>query len=140
MRGKTALSVIFAGIALSAALIIQHSTQAERFQNPMRTFREIMSIKQSLPLEASWAHISLELAVSDDALLKARAIYRQAWIKRGALMKKMEKTSDDKDTVAAIKADAEKLRADLTAKLKNVLSQEQMEELAKWENSLLDRN
>jgi len=104
MRGKTALSVIFAGIALSAAVIIQHSTQAERFQNPMRTFREIMSIKQSLPLEASWAHISFELAVSDDALLRARAIYRQAWIKRGALMKKMEKTSDDKDAIAAIKS------------------------------------
>jgi hypothetical protein len=106
----------------------------------MRTFREIMSIKQSLPLEASWAHISFELAISDDALLKAMTIYRQAWIERGALMKKMEKTSDDKNAVAAIKADAEKLRADLTAKLKDVLSQEQMEELAKWENSLLGRN
>lgn len=137
MKRRIILLAICIGIALLVMLVIQHSTQAQRQarpgggpgQPPAGRFM----MMQTLPLESSWAHISFELGVADEVLPKVRKVYQEAWDGRKGLMEKMDEARGDTDAMRAMRTDADKLRSDLDKKLKDVLSTEQLENLAKWE-------
>jgi Spy/CpxP family protein refolding chaperone len=137
MKRRTILLAICVGVTLLVMLAMQHSTQAERQarpgggpgQPPAGRFM----MMQTLPLESSWAHISFELGVADEVLPKVRKIYQEVWNGRKGLMDKIDEARGDTDKMRALRSDADKLRSDLDKKLKDVLSTEQLESLAKWE-------
>jgi hypothetical protein len=92
-----------------------------------------------LPLEASWAQVSFELGVADEALSRARKAYQEAWAARKELMKKLEDARGDRNVMRSARADGDKLKSDLDDKLKDILTTEQLEKLAKWEKERQDQ-
>jgi hypothetical protein len=144
MKRRTTLLAICIGVALLAVLAIQHSSQAQRpggagggaTRQPPGGQAMMM---RSLPLESSWAYISFELGVADAELSKARKSYQEAWNGRKDLAKKMEEARGDREVMRSIRSDIDKLKSDLDTKLKDVLSSEQLEKLAKWEKEEQER-
>ena len=94
---------------------------------------EMMMIMQTLPIDSSWGYVSFELGVSDGALVKARKAYKEAYDQRkDKIMSKMEAASGDAAALRNLKAEADKIRATLDAKLKTILTPEQMTKLTNW--------
>lgn len=139
MKRRTLLLVSCIGIALLIALALQHSTQAQRERQPGQQGRQRQqmspgqTMSRMLPLEASWAQISFELDVADDALPKVRKIYQEAWAGRKALVKKTEEASGDRQVMQSMRSDVQKLQSDIKKKLRDVLTAEQLEKLDQWE-------
>ena len=131
-----AICLVVAFLALLASTQAQRPDRAGGFPQPPGG-RFMMS--RILPLESSWAQVSFELGVSDERLPKARAVYKEAWDKRSKLIKDAADAGDDSDAIQAARADVERIKADLNAKLKDILSSEQLEKLAKWEEQTQQR-
>ncbi len=139
MKRGIVFFALFVAITLLITLAIQHSTQAQRQDRPGGQFprgrRGSFMITRSLNLEASWAHLCFEVKIDDKVLAKARGTYKEAWVKRAELMKGLEEAGDDEEAMNAATSKADKIKADMHAKLKDVLSSEEMEKLAEWEES-----
>jgi len=139
MKRGTVFFALFVAFTLLIALAIQQSTQAQRQDRPGGQFargrRGSFMITRSLNLESSWAHLCFEMKIADEVLGKARGVYKEAWDKRAKLMKSLEDAGDDQGAMNAATSDAEKIKADMHAKLKDVLPSKEMEKLAEWEES-----
>jgi len=139
MKRGTVFFALFVAFTLLIVLVVQHSTQAQRQDRPgdqsPRGRRGSFMITRSLNLESSWAHLCFEMNIADEVLGKARKTYKEAWVKRAKLMKGLEEAGDDQEAMNAATSDAEKIKADMLAKLKDVLSSEEMKKLAEWEES-----
>jgi Spy/CpxP family protein refolding chaperone len=83
--------------------------------------------------------MSFELGIADEVLPKVRGIYQQAWDERKGLIEKMREARGDRDALRSARSDAEKIKSDMDKKLKDVLSPEQLENLAKWEEEARSR-
>lgn len=84
-------------------------------------------------LESSWAYVSFELGIENDALIKARKLYQKAWAEQAEVLKTIEKAGGGMGTIQAARAEVQKIIKDLHAKLVDVLSPEQMDKLNKWQ-------
>ena len=133
MRRRITLLAICIGVALLITLAIQHSTEAQREGRAGGGPRGAFMLARTLPLDASWAQVSFELGVADEALSRARKAYQEAWAGRKVMMKKLDEASGDREVMRAVRADGDKLKSDLDKKLKDVLTEEQLEKLANWE-------
>ena len=137
MRRRITLLAICIGVALLITLAIQHSTQAQRQgRQPGGAAGRPAGgqlMMRTLPLEASWAQVSFELGVADEALPRARKAYQEAWAGRKVMMKKLDEASGDREVMRAVRTDGDKLKSDLDEKLKDILTAEQLEKLANWE-------
>ena len=134
MRRGTILLLICVALVLVTALIIQRSTRAQA--GPPR---RAGMLTQLLPLESSWSYLCFELDVTDKQLPDIRKIYKESWNNRKKLIAKAAKSVGDRDAMAALRPDAEKLKADLDSKLKGVLTAEQLKKLAERERELLEQ-
>jgi hypothetical protein len=143
MKRGIVFFALFVAITLLIALATQHSTQAQRQDRPGGQFprgrRGSFMITRSLNLESSWAHLCFEMKIDDKVLAKARGIYKKAWDDRVKLMKELEEAGDDEGAMNAATSKADKIKADMHAKLKDVLSSAEMKKLAEWEESQQQR-
>jgi hypothetical protein len=96
-------------------------------------------ITRSLNLESSWAHLCFEVKIDDKVLGKARGIYSKAWDERAKVLKDLEGAGDDQAAMDTATSKADKIKSDMHAKLKDVLSSEEMKKLAEWEESQQQR-
>ena len=139
MKRGIVFFALFLAFTFLIALVVQQSTQAQRQDRPgggaARGPRGSFMIGRSLNLESSWAHLCFEMKIADEVMGKARGVYKEAWDKRAKLMKGLEDAGDDQNAMNAATSDAEKIKADMLAKLKDVLSSEEMKKLAEWEES-----
>ena len=135
---------ICVGAALAVMLAVQHSTEAQREDRragrPERQQGGQFMIAQMLPLEASYAQVSFELGVDDEALVKARRVYKKAWDDRKKLMEKMGDARGDREATQSARGEAEKLRDEVNKKLADVLTAEQLKKLAEWEKIARERS
>jgi Spy/CpxP family protein refolding chaperone len=144
MKKKWLLITISSIFCLVLILTFQEFTQA---QAPGGGNRQagggapsgMMMVMQILPLESEWTQISFAMDVSDDALIKARKAFKDAWTKRKAITDKAESAGDDADARRAMRTDLEKIKTELDTKLKGILTPKQIEDLAKWEKENQNR-
>jgi hypothetical protein len=139
MKRGIVFFALFLAVTLLIALAIQHSTQAQQQDRPGGQFprgrRGSFMITRSLNLESSWAHLCFEMKIDDKVMTKARGIYKKAWDDRAKLLKDLEEAGDDEEAMNAATSKADKIKADMLAKLKDALSSAEMEKLAEWEKS-----
>jgi Spy/CpxP family protein refolding chaperone len=139
MKKKVLFPVIFALVALAAVLMVQHSTKAQ--DSPPgppaggMPMGESMMVR-SLPLESSWAYISFELDVTNEALPKVRKLYQESWDSRKELIKKIDDARGDREAMQSLRGEAEKIKSDLEKKLEDVLTPEQAKKLKDWEEEM----
>lgn len=130
-------------VALSIMFMFQQMTQAQaptgNRQAGGGAFAGMMMMMQILPLESEWTYISFEIGVNDDALIKARKAFQDAWTKRKAVISKSDQNGDDANAKRAMKADLEKIKSELDAKLKGILTPKQLEDIAKWQKENQNR-
>ena len=84
---------------------------------------------------SSWTHISFELAVDDEILVKAREIYEKAWNEQSKLADDIEKAGGGMGSIQGAREEARKSLAEVHKKIKEMLSPEQVEKLNKWEKT-----
>ncbi|HGJ64713.1 TPA: hypothetical protein ENS27_04905 [bacterium] len=143
MRKRTLILAICLGIVFILTITLWHEPQAQApmeggppggAPNMMGGFREQMAITQALPLDSSWTFLSFEVELSDEALVKARKLYQDAWNQRKEkITDKMEELRGDPDAMSGLRTEAEKIWSNLKAKLNEILTPEQSEKLATWE-------
>ncbi len=143
MKRGIVFFAVFVAITLLIALAIQQSTQAQRQDRPGagagRGPRGSFMINRSLNLESYWAHLCFEMKIGDETMIKARGILKKAWDDRAKVIKDLEEAGDDEGAMNAATSKADKIKADMLAKLKDALSSEEMEKLAEWEESQQQR-
>ena len=161
MKRRIMLLVIFICAAFLVTLAIQYSTQAQQAQDTGarggrqggredrqsgRGARPSMgqSVPRMLPLEAWWAHMSFQMNVSDEALVKGRDIFQKSWNERTALMKKMgESDASDREAMReamqGARSTIEGIRSKMDEKLKDVLTPEQLEKFSKYQKAYQER-
>jgi hypothetical protein len=93
-----------------------------------------------LPLEALWAQVSLEMDLTDEALVKARAIYKKAWLDRKGIIKTMQDAGGDRNAMREIRSTVEDIQAEMATKLADVLTPEQMEKLKDYEEKYREQS
>ena len=93
-----------------------------------------------LPLEATWAQVSLEMDLTDEALVKARAIYKKAWKDRKGLIKTMQDAGGDREAMRNARSTAENIQAEIATKLADVLTPKQMEWLKDYEEKYREQS
>ncbi len=139
MKRGTVFLALFVAITLLIALAIQQSTQAQRQDRPGagagRGPRGSFMITRSLNLESYWAHMCFEMKIGDETMIKARGILKKSWDDRAKVIKDLEEAGDDEGAMNAATSKADKIKADMLAKLKDALSPAEMEKLAEWEES-----
>lgn len=128
MKRTTAIISIVLVIALVG--IAFQITQAQRQRQPGDQRPGGMGgMRATQAVQNTWAGIAFEVKVDSETLEKARPLLQKAWDDRKQLIK---------DTAGDFRAIADgmtKIKADLDAKLKTVLTDEQMKKLAEWEKS-----
>lgn len=92
-----------------------------------------------LNIEAQWAFVSFELDIDDATLVKCRKIYREAYLKNKEIREKMVQARGDANAMRNLRSESDKLKNDLEAKLKTVLTQEQMNKISAWEKESQQR-
>jgi len=92
-----------------------------------------MAVTQAAPIENSWAQLCFEIGIEGDTMANAMELYKQAWEKRKEVIKKAESSSGDREAMQGLRTESEKIYTDLKAKLKDVLSSDQMTKLNYWE-------
>ncbi len=86
-----------------------------------------------LPLEAFWSQLSLNMDIDNEALVKARTVYKKAWKDRKGIIKTMADAGGDREAMRGIRSTVEDIQAEIATKLKDVLTPEQMEQFTKYE-------
>jgi hypothetical protein len=82
-------------------------------------------------LERSWAAVFFEVNATPEQLEALRPTYQAAWEARKAGLKQALQNRDRQAFIDAVK----KAQADLEAKLREVLTAEQMVQLKQWEET-----
>lgn len=86
-----------------------------------------------LPLEAFWSQLSLNMDLDDEALVKARAVYKKAWKDRKGIIKTMSDAGGDRGAMRGIRSTVEDIQSEIATKLKDVLTPEQTEAFTNYE-------
>lgn len=148
MKKRNMMLAIGLGIAFIFAMALWHSPEAQMPPmgegggpggppgegGMMGNFRAQMAITQALPLDSSWVVLSFDMDLSDEALVKARMLYQDAWNQRKEkILDKMEAARGDSEAMKALSSDAEKIWSTLRTKLNEILTPEQIEKFDKWE-------
>ena len=146
MKRRIMLSAMVISVAFLVTLAVQYSTQAQEEQGGDSGERRGggrmnmgQTVTRMLPLEASFAYISFEMKITDEALLKVRAVYQKAWTERKELAKKVNESgaSGDRGGMRAAMRDmrsaSEGIREEVAEKLQDILTPEQLEKFARWE-------
>ena len=158
MKRRIMLLVIFICAAFLITLAVQYSTQAQDTGDSQEGDRagrrggdrggrpRMMgqSVPRMLPLEAWWAHISFQMKISDEALVKSRGIFQKSWSERTALVKKMGEsdTSDReamREAMQGTRSEIEGIRNKMDEKLKDVLTPEQLKKFSKYQKAYQER-
>jgi hypothetical protein len=134
-RVFVAIGIVLA-LAFVTVLVIQNLTEAQsqRQRTPAGGFGAM--IGQVLSLPASWWQVSVEIGISDEQLVKARPIYKEAWKKGQDLRKERPKNRDEME---ARLASAKEINTELGEKLKNILTKEQFSQYEDWEKKRQER-
>jgi len=85
----------------------------------------------AMMFEFSWAALAFEVKVSGQQLEQLRPTYQAAWDTRKAAMKKAMENQDWQALGSAM----QKVQANIDAKLKQVLTKDQLDKLKKWEEA-----
>jgi Spy/CpxP family protein refolding chaperone len=102
--------------------------------NMMNTFRDQMMVTQALPIDSSWTILSFGMELSDDALIKARKLYQEAWNQRKEkILDKMDEARGDPEAMKGLRTESEKMWTNLRTKINEILTPEQLEKFSKWE-------
>jgi len=143
MNRKNMMLAICLGIVFVFTIALWHTPEAQTpppggppggGPNMMGAFREQMAVTQALPLDSSWVALSFDMDISDEILIKARNIYKEAWDQRKEkITDKMEELGGDPDAMDGLKSEAEKIWSNLRTKLNEILTPEQLEKMDKWE-------
>ncbi|MBD3183780.1 hypothetical protein GF312_15935 [Candidatus Poribacteria bacterium] len=120
-------------IAVLGIIVFQDSSEAQRPDRGNRQRRNFPGgfVRQN-PLESSWAYVSFDLKISDDALLKARKVYQEAWIDQAKATKKMQESDGDMTAMQNLRSEMDRIEKVLAEKLSDILTPEQMQKLNKW--------
>lgn len=127
-RTTVIISIVLAIAIVGVAFQI---IQAQQAQQPQRQPGQQRpgGMRAMQVVESTWAVIAFEVKIDNATLEKARPHLQKAWDDR----KKLQK--DSAGDFQAIADGMTKIKADLDANLKTVLTKEQMEKLAEWEKS-----
>lgn len=145
MKRVFAATGIILALAFVTVLIIQNFTEAQPPAPPRAERGTGMRmpaggfgamIGQVLSLPASWWHVSMEIGISDEQLLKARPIYREAWKKQQDLRKERPQNREE---MQARLASAKELNTELGEKLKEILTEKQFSQYEEWEKKRQER-
>jgi len=137
-RVFVAISIVLA-LAFVTLLIIQSLTEAQaqrQIQGERGAGRSMPAggfsamVGQILSLPASWWQVSVEIGISDDQLIKARPIYKEAWKKGQDLRKERPQNREEMEKRLA---EVKKINAELGEKLKDILTKEQFSQYEDWE-------
>ena len=159
MKRRIMLLVILICAAFLITLAVQYSTQAQdtgESQEGDRAGRRGedrggrgarnmgQSVPRMLPLEAWWAHMSFQMKISDEALVKSRQIFQKSWSKRTALVKKMgESEASDREAMRELtqgaRADIKAIKSKMDEKLKDVLTPEQLKKFSTYQKAYAER-
>ncbi len=157
MKQRIFLLVLFICAAFLITLAIQHTTQATAQQDRGGRqgggrqggdrggrFNVDQSVPRMLPLEAWWAHISFQMNVSDEALVKGRDIFQKSWSERAALVRKArESDASDREAMREamqeMRSAIEEIKNKMDEKLKDALTPEQLEKLSKYQEAYQER-
>jgi len=127
---KRATAIISIVLAIALVGVVFQITQAQRQQRPGGQRQGGMGGMRAMQaVESTWAAIAFELKVDNETLEKARPHIQEAWDARKKVMK------DSASNFRAMGDSMTKIKADMDAKLKTVLTDEQMKKLAEWEKS-----
>jgi len=135
---------IFLALAFVTVLVMQNFTQAQAPEAPSERAQRVRTptgnlaamIGQALNLPASWWQISVQIGISDEQLVKARKIYKEAWKKEQGLRKERPQNREERQ------ARAEKVRAinaEVGENLKEILTEEQFAQYEEWEKKRQER-
>jgi hypothetical protein len=143
-RVFVAISIVLA-LAFVTVLIIQSLTEAQtqrQIQGERGSGRSMPAggfgamVGQVLNLPASWWQVSVEIGISDEQLIKARPIYKEAWKKGQDLRKERPQNREEMESRLA---EVKKINAELGEKLKNILTKEQFSQYEDWEKKRQER-
>ena len=123
------ISIVLAIAIVGVAFQVIQAQQAQQPQRQPGQQRPGGGMRATQAVENTWAAIAFEIKVDTATLEKARPNFQKAWDDRKKLMK------DSAGDFQAIADGMTKIKADLDANLKTVLTKEQMEKLAEWEKS-----
>jgi hypothetical protein len=93
----------------------------------------------TLTTERSLAYLLLEMNLPDEQLPKIRAIYLESWKAYKEPIAKLAQAGNDRDAMMGIIADAGKIKDKRIAKLKEILSADDMKKLNDYETKLNER-
>ena len=93
----------------------------------------------TLTTERSMAYLLLDMNITDEQLPKIRAIYLESWKAYKELTAKLEKAGNDRDAMMGVRADANKVKEKRIAKLKEILTADDMKKLNDYETKLNER-
>ena len=160
MKRSITLLVIFICTAFLITLAIQHYTQAVGQEDTGATQEGdrtgsrrggdrggrsmVQAVPRMLPMEAWWAHLSFQMNVSDEALVKSRDIFQKSWNERTALVKKVrENDASDREAMREamqeVRSEIEGIRNKMDEKLKDVLTPEQLKKFNKYRETYQER-
>jgi len=88
-----------------------------------------------LPLEAFWAQLSLNMDIDDEALVKARVIYKEAWKDRKGMIKAMTDAGGDREAMRGIRSTVEDIQAKMATKLQDALTSEEVKKFTVYEKT-----
>jgi len=135
---------IFLALAFVTVLVMQNFTQAQAPEAPSERAQRVRTptgnlaamIGQALNLPASWWQISVQIGISDEQLVKARKIYKEAW-KKGQDLRK--ERPQNREEMQVRLASAKEINTELGEKLKEILTEEQFAQYEEWEKKRQER-
>jgi len=124
---KPTTVVITVLMAMTAVAIVGATFQLTRAQPPPSRTPGAFRVMQTV--ENTWAAIAFEVKVSDETQKKARPLFQKAWDDRKKLMR------ESAGNFNAMMEGMRKIKNDLDAGLKKILSDDEMKKLTQWERS-----
>jgi hypothetical protein len=122
-RMTVIISIVLAIAMIGVAFQITQAQRDQQRPGGMGGMRATQAVQNT------WAAIAFELKVDNETLEKVRPHLQEAWDARKKVMK------DSAGDFRAMGDSMTKIKADMDAKLKTVLTDEQMKKLAEWEES-----
>lgn len=89
----------------------------------------VLGVAQAMMfLERTWAAAAFEIKASPEQLMQLHPAYQKAWDER----KQAQQEAQEKQDRTILRNALQKIQTDLQAQLKEVLTQEQSDQLQKW--------
>lgn len=122
MWGLLGLTAALAGLIwVGSTAVAQPGPGGRPGARPMATMGMML-------LERTWAALNFEIKASPEQLMKLYPAYQKAWDER----KQAQQEAREKQDRTILRNALQQLQTDLQAQLKEVLTQEQLDQLQKW--------